>query len=350
MPPASSYDNISSCIVFSIDPLGNCFHVNVVIKGINRSIGSPAIIDSGATALFVSKHFMQHHHIICSPLSNTIILHHIDGSKNKARLLTHFACLTLMIGSWNKPTNFLVTDLSPEDIILRLPWLKKVNPTIVWDSGKMEIPNSPEQFTAFSPHVLEANRLECRAWIKASIITDASDEIWICAGYTLLTKLAVKAGKGKAKKTFEELVSKEYQCYVKIFSETKLYRLPKHQPWDHTIDLKPNAPETLKTKVYPIPINEQKTLDQFIKENIEKDYIVPFKSPMASPIFFVKKKTSDLRLIQDYCKLNSITVKNRYPLLLLLDIINKLQNAKIFTKFDVCYDYHDVCHHVLRAH
>jgi hypothetical protein len=63
---------------------------------------------------------------------------------------------------------------------------------------------------------------------------------------------------------------------------------------------------------------------------------------MASPVFFVKKKTGDLRLIQDYRKLNSITVKNRYLLSLLLDIINKLWDAKIFTKFDVCWGYHNV--------
>jgi predicted aspartyl protease len=127
-----------------IDSLGNHFHVNVVIKGINRSIRFPTMIDSGATTLFVSKCFMQRHHIIYLPLPNTIALYNIDGSKNKAGLLTHFARLTLTIGSWNKPTDFLVTDLSPKDIILGLPWLKKVNPTIDWDSGEIEIPNSPE--------------------------------------------------------------------------------------------------------------------------------------------------------------------------------------------------------------
>jgi hypothetical protein len=142
--------------------------------------------------------------------------------------------------------------------------LKKVNPTIDWDSGEIEIPNSLEQFTPSPPYVLEANRLERQAWIKAGIITDASDKIWVCAGYTLSTELAMKAGEGKVKKTFEELVPKEYQHHVKVFSETKSHRLPKHQPWDHMIDLKSNAPETLKTKVYPIPINEQKTLNQFI--------------------------------------------------------------------------------------
>jgi hypothetical protein len=55
--------------------------------------------------------------------------------------------------------------------------LKKINPTIDWDSGEMEIPNSPEQFTPSPSCPVEANRLERRAWIKAGIITDASDEI-----------------------------------------------------------------------------------------------------------------------------------------------------------------------------
>jgi hypothetical protein len=71
-----------------------------------------------------------------------------------------------------------------------------------------------------------------------------------------LTKLAVEAGEGKAKKTFEELILKEYQCHAKVFSEAESHRLPKHQPWDHTTDFKPDTPEILKSKVYPMPINE----------------------------------------------------------------------------------------------
>jgi hypothetical protein len=125
----------------------------------------------------------------------------------------------------------------------------------------MEIPNSPEQFTPSPLHVLKANCLERQAWIKAGIITDTSDEIWVCAGYTLSTELAMKAGESKVKKMFEELIPKEYQCHAKVFLETKFHRLPKHHSWDHTINLKPDVPEILKTKVYSMPINEQKTHD-----------------------------------------------------------------------------------------
>lgn len=63
---------------------------------------------------------------------------------------------------------------------------------------------------------------------------------------------------------------------------------------------------------------------------------------MVSLVFFVKKKNGELRLIQDYRKLNELTVQNWYPLPLATDIINKLKGAKIFTKFDIRWGYHNV--------
>lgn len=101
-------------------------------------------------------------------------------------------------------------------------------------------------------------------------------------------------------------------------------------------------PEALKPKIYPIPLNKQDALNVFIQENLQKGYIVFSKFPMASSILFVKKKDGKLHLIQDYKKLNDITIKNRYPLPLASDIINKLKDAKIFMKFDVHWDYHNV--------
>lgn len=77
-----------------------------------------------------------------------------------------------------------------------------------------------------------------------------------------------------------------------------------------------------------MPLNEQEELDHFITKNLEKGYIVPSKSSMASSVFFIKKKDGKLRLIQDYHKSNEITIKNCYPLPLASDIINKLKDRK----------------------
>jgi hypothetical protein len=51
----------------------------------------------------------------------------------------------------------------------------------------------------------------------------------------------------------------------------------------------------------------------FLKENLETGCIRPSKSPMASLVFFIKKKDGSLQLVQDYRALNAITVKNKYP-------------------------------------
>lgn len=88
--------------------------------------------------------------------------------------------------------------------------------------------------------------------------------------------------------------------------------------------------------------NEQAELDVFIKDALAKGYIIPSKSPIVLPVFFIKKKDGKLRLIQDYYKLNDLTIKNRYPLPLANDIINKLKGAKIFTKFDIRWGYNNI--------
>jgi Reverse transcriptase (RNA-dependent DNA polymerase) len=189
---------------------------------------------------------------------------------------------------------------------------------------------------------ITASRGQCRHWCQAKILEDPSEALWCAAGYTYSTELAEKASKEKPRRTFEEIVPEDYRQYADVFSEVESERLPTHKLYDHAIDLKPETPETIRSKVYPMPVNEQAELDRFLEENLRKGYIIPSKSPIASPVFFVKKKDGRLRLVQDYRKLNEYTVKNRYPLPLAVDIVNRLCGAKFFTKFDVRWGYHNI--------
>ena len=65
---------------------------------------------------------------------------------------------------------------------------------------------------------------------------------------------------------------------------------------------------------------------------------------MASPIFFIKNKARSLHSVQNYQKLNVMTMKNAYPLPLIPDILNKASKAKAqyFTKLDVCWGYNNI--------
>ena len=174
-----------------------------------------------------------------------------------------------------------------------------------------------------------------RALVKKGILEDCHDNLWIAAGSTYSQQIAEEAHKAKPQQTFEEMVPPEYWSSKKVFSEEESERLPAHKPWDHAIKLVPGAPQTMKTKIYPLSINEQEELNKFLEDNQRKGYIQPSKSLLASPVFFVKKKDGKLCFVQDYRKLNDYTIKNHYPLPLVTNIVNRLQGTKYFTKFDV---------------
>jgi len=118
--------------------------------------------------------------------------------------------------------------------------------------------------------------------------------------------------------------------------------LPEHRQWDYAIELIPGS-EPKSSKVYPLSPVEQKELDAFLEKNLCTRRICSSKSSMAAPVFFIKKKDSSLRLVQDYRALNSMTVKNKYPLPLISKLVSQLHGARYFTKLDVRWGFNNVC-------
>jgi len=126
-----------------------------------------------------------------------------------------------------------------------------------------------------------------------------------------------------------------------MFAKEDFDILPEHRKWDHAIELIPGA-EPKSSKVYPLSPLEQAELDAFLEENLCTGRIRPSKSPMAAPVFFIKKKDGSLRLVQDYRALNAVTVKNKYPLPLISKLVSQLHGARYFTKLDVHWGFNNV--------
>ena len=140
-------------------------------------------------------------------------------------------------------------------------------------------------------------------------------------------------------KMIEEIVPMRFHKYLKVFSEEECKRLPERKSWDHEIELREDF-VLKKAKIIPLSMDEQKVLDKFIEENLEKGYICVSKSPQTMAIFFMYNPK--MQLVQDYCYLNSWTIKNNYPLPLISDCIEKLGKAKCFTKLDIRQGYNNV--------
>lgn len=83
-------------------------------------------------------------------------------------------------------------------------------------------------------------------------------------------------------------------------------------------------------------------LDEFITEHLTSGHIHPSKSPFAAPFFFVKKKDGALQPVQDYRQLNDMMIKNRYPLPLVSELMDKLKGSRYFTKIDIHWGFNNV--------
>jgi len=96
------------------------------------------------------------------------------------------------------------------------------------------------------------------------------------------------------KRIWQELIPAEYHRFGKVFSDKEAERFPDSCPWDHAIDLMPEALPILNCKVYPLAEGQQELLDKFLQEHEGKGYICQSNSPYTSPFFFVKKKDGKL--------------------------------------------------------
>lgn len=87
--------------------------------------------------------------------------------------------------------------------------------------------------------------------------------------------------------------------------------------------------------MYQLTWAETEELDRYLKKNLAKDFIRTNRSDVASPVMFTRKSKGILRFCMDYKSLNAVTKKNWYPLSLIMETLNRLSWAKIFTKLDI---------------
>jgi len=98
----------------------------------------------------------------------------------------------------------------------------------------------------------------------------------------------------------------------------------------------------LNVKAYAITIKEDEALSQWLDKQLKAGLIKELKSRYAAPCFYIPKKDRSLQLVQDYWKLNQVTIKDKTLLPLIGEVINKLKKAKYFNKLDLIWGYNNI--------
>ena len=116
---------------------------------------------------------------------------------------------------------------------------------------------------------------------------------------------------------------------------------PMHRGEGHTIPLLPGSSPPWRG-VYRLSQAEKEELAKQLKAMLLAGWIEPSTSPFGAPILFVKKKDGGLRMCIDYRALNKLTVKNRYPLPRIDDLLDQVGEARYFTSLDLASGYHQI--------
>lgn len=108
----------------------------------------------------------------------------------------------------------------------------------------------------------------------------------------------------------------------------------------HKIDTGAAAP--IRQRARRLPTNHQEEVDRQVKDMLSRGIIEPSKSPWSAPIVLVTKKDGSKRFCVDYRRLNSVTVKDSYPIPRIDESLESLSGAKWFSTLDLCSGYWQV--------
>jgi len=289
-----------------------------------------ALLDSGATGNFIDKDFVRMKGISTRNISRPIPVFNVDGSPNEAGQISEVVDMVLHYRTHSERMLLTVSNLGKQSMILGYTWLKDHNPEVNWQTGEVQMNRCPPRCEGYcairkeraSQKKVEAKAVNiCQSRPSPEHVEGSEEDkmpLWICeveyepgdrlfmtrifsepavedlyATSTISQKLA--EGACRALKTQKGLLTL-LDCakgFESVFAKENFDILPEHRQWDHTIELVPGS-EPKSSKVYPLSLVEQKELDSFLEENLRTEQIRPSKSPMAAPVFFIKKKDGSL--------------------------------------------------------
>ena len=226
------------------------------------------------------------------------------------------ASLKIEINGHKEQLEAAIMDLNGTDIFLDHNWLIEHNPEVNWKNGTIKFTRYPRSCIMKQEDI----RFKTRR-TKAMETTETKEEH------------NGEIGK-KLDKTNPEDLPEYIQPFIHLFNKKKFENLPERHEWNHEINLTEEAPKELNAKAYAITPKEEEALNQWLDEQLKAGLIVELKLRYTVPCFYILKKDGSLQLVQDYRKLNQVTIKDKTPLSLIREVIDKLKEARYFNKLD----------------
>ena len=290
------------------------------------------LVDSGSTHNFVDQSVVKRGGLYTTAV-NGISVSVANGDKMWAQEL----CPQVQweVGTVKQYTDCLVLPLKGCDMVLGVQWLKSLGP-IIWDFNTLTM-----QFSISNQ------------WITLHGI--AADSVQVATkgqnakyGNTVTGTCTLLLTTVRSQDTLEgsaewDSLAPELQsllCQNAILFDTP-QGLPPVRQHDHRILLSDET-KTVKIRPYRYPMIQKDEIEKMVLDIKQTGIIRDSTSAFASPVVLVKKKDGSWRLCVDYRQLNALTIKDKFPIPLIEELLDELSGACYFSKLDLRSSYHQI--------
>lgn len=287
------------------------------------------LVDSGSSASFIGDHLngiMNKAKKLHQPLRVKVA----DGGELQCNSVIP-ECEWLCQGR-TFYSELKVLPLSGYDIILGMDWLKQFSPmTLHWAQKWMAFNYKGRlvHLQGVQP-VTEHCKLISLDQVEGLVKREAIEPILEISLCTERQNSEVEV------EAIKELISQ----FASVFQEPT--GLPPKRDFDHAIPLIPGA-QPFRLRAYRFTPQQNDEIERQVQELLKNGVIQQSHSLFASPVLLVKKKDGEWRLCVDYRKLNTYTVKDKFPIRIFDEIVDELAGSRVFSKLDHRLGYHQVC-------
>ena len=326
----------------------------LLYEGLVRGHKVRILVDTGASGHFISSTTVSRLSIrtVSKARADTVRL--ASGQDIESSQVTR---LKFSIDTYMDLATFHVVDLHEDfDLILGKPWLDKLEPHIKWSSCSMRFNHRGK-----THHLISIDDVATRQTRDETLIISAAQFRQATSDNSPVYFLSIRqvgpppdpdppsAPPSGFPPDWQDRVHATLSRFPDVLptlhspdDEVKpTYDHSKTRAIKHEIDIIPGSAPPCRG-IYRMAPSELDELKAQLTDLMNRGLIQPSTSPYGAPVLFVKKKNGKNRMVIDYRLLNSITVKNKYPIPRIDDLLDQLHGSTVFSKIDLASGYHQV--------
>ncbi|MCH93797.1 hypothetical protein A2U01_0014750, partial [Trifolium medium] len=300
------------------------------------------LVDSGSSHNIIQPHIASFLHLPIHNLSSFLVM---VGNGDHLQCTGLCVDIPLMVDNHLFTTSLYVLPIQGADVVLGVQWLQTFGPFVFnFSVPSMQFyhNNSLITITGSKPNNLKPvsfHQLTRMLHTNAIATFHSVSMIPTHPSTNPPNSHTTPSSDTHLLSTFHPDIQQILLPYSHIFKKPS--GLPPSRPHDHHIHLEPTAPP-INIKPYRYPHYQKEAMSTLITEMLQDGIIQPSNSPYSSSALLVKKKDGTWHFCVDYRALNTITIKDCFPIPTIDELLDELHGASYFSKIDLRSGYHQI--------